>query len=276
MKKTGSPYPFRIINEPLNGLSNARRRGIFAANYNYILFVDDDNLLDSDYVQKGIAKLESDNEIGILGGWNTATPQEGIELPDWFLEVQEAYSCGNMYGDKDGAVSLLSFIRGAGMFGRKLILKKIFDSSFPLLLGDRSANKLTSGGDIEICMRCKILGYQVYFSKNLHLIHVMKKEKLALPYKAALFQSLAEQTCVLKYYWRFLECQKYSLIKKIGLTLFNFLKWIWAKLARKRYVGDWASSYLYFLTGISLFATSEAITVSGFAAINKPIIQRST
>jgi glycosyltransferase involved in cell wall biosynthesis len=46
----GEPFPLTIFREPRAGLSFARKAGIRLAGYEYLLFCDDDNRLDPDYL----------------------------------------------------------------------------------------------------------------------------------------------------------------------------------------------------------------------------------
>lgn len=256
---------FKLVLESLPGLTNARLAGIKFSSFDTILFVDDDNLLDSNYASLGFEILKSNPQIGILGGWGTAHAEIGHEIPDWFWEVQEAYSCGNMYAFKEGMVEENSFVRGAGMFARKSLLEKIYHRENPLLLTDRSPGKLTSGGDIEMCFRAKMLDAEVWFSKHLHFKHVMNATKLNLDYKQKLFDSLAEQTVVLKYYWRHFEVKKMSWFTRLFQLLNNLSKWLYGKLLNDCHRKDWAESYLYELTKLSLFQNIINQRITQFA-----------
>ena len=69
--------PFKIIEEPQLGLSYARRRGIMESNYDFIIFCDDDNWLNSEYVQRVYYLLDKYSDIGVLGGNGTARRLHG-------------------------------------------------------------------------------------------------------------------------------------------------------------------------------------------------------
>ncbi|MBS1550496.1 MAG: glycosyltransferase, partial [Bacteroidetes bacterium] len=60
--------PFTIVKEPEPGLSAARLKGINTAKYGYIVFCDDDNRLQEDFVKICYDTMESNKEIGVLGG----------------------------------------------------------------------------------------------------------------------------------------------------------------------------------------------------------------
>ena len=59
--------PFKIFFESNPGLSNARKRGIKEAQYELLLFCDDDNWLNQDYLQIAYDIMMQNNIIGVLG-----------------------------------------------------------------------------------------------------------------------------------------------------------------------------------------------------------------
>ena len=61
---TGS---WQVINEPQAGLLHARIRGMKSAQYDWVLFCDDDNILLPDFLTYCEAILSQNSEIGVLG-----------------------------------------------------------------------------------------------------------------------------------------------------------------------------------------------------------------
>ncbi|MFZ4402312.1 MAG: glycosyltransferase family 2 protein, partial [Bacteroidales bacterium] len=59
---------FKVIDQPIQGLSAARKMGVEQAIYKYIIFCDDDNWLAPNYVQLAFEIMNDDPEIGVLGG----------------------------------------------------------------------------------------------------------------------------------------------------------------------------------------------------------------
>lgn len=78
------PVPLHIIVEPIPGLSNARRKGILEANYEFISFIDDDNWVASDWVSKVIQVFNDYPSAGACGGKAKpvfeSTPRVGLIL----------------------------------------------------------------------------------------------------------------------------------------------------------------------------------------------------
>ncbi len=69
------------ITEPVKGLSFARNSGMWAAEGEYILYVDDDAVADKNVVRETIKGFEKDKDFGVIGG------QVRLVVPDGKEEV---------------------------------------------------------------------------------------------------------------------------------------------------------------------------------------------
>src|SRR5580704_15379815 len=137
----------RVIFEPTQGLSAARRAGVRAATREVVVFCDDDNLLDPDYLEVAAAIL-ADETVG----------------------AQALAS-----GDNDQ-------LWGAGLVVRRKLLVKLYDTpEFPLLIG-RQGTALTSGEDLEICLGVGLLGFRLWYDDRLTLRHIVPRERLSATY----------------------------------------------------------------------------------------------
>jgi glycosyltransferase involved in cell wall biosynthesis len=161
-----------VIHEPIAGLASARQRGVRESQFDCILFCDDDNHLEMNYL-KEVKKIFDENPaIGIIGGWCrpslTVTPGKWIE--DFFgaLAIQK-------FPEKDRFVN---WVVGAGMVVKKEIYSKLFQEQIQLLLTGRLGAKQTSGEDTEFCFYAKFLGYQIYYSSFLKLDHCISASRL--------------------------------------------------------------------------------------------------
>src|SRR5947209_4387756 len=84
--------PLAVVPEPRPGLSYAREKGIAAARYDILVFVDDDNWLDENYVRVAHEKMCGNAAIGVLGGYIKA--QCETPAPPWFEPLQAYYAVG--------------------------------------------------------------------------------------------------------------------------------------------------------------------------------------
>ena len=200
-KRTWESYsitgvPFILIQEETPGLSFARMAGVHAASYDYLIFCDDDNWLESDYVERAFELMSLDKRIGIMGGLNTAVSD--VNLPVWFHEMQLAYACGPQAA-QDGEVPR-QYITGAGMIIRKEIFTTLQSLGFKSQLTDRKGEELSSGGDSEICFIASMLGFKLIYSSELRLQHYMGESRINWPYFVKMTLEHAKASYKLQYY----------------------------------------------------------------------------
>lgn len=67
------------ITEPVKGLSFARNSGMWAAEGEYILYVDDDAVADKNVVKETIQSFEKNKDFGVIGGQVKLVVPEGTE-----------------------------------------------------------------------------------------------------------------------------------------------------------------------------------------------------
>lgn len=204
---------FSIIKERRPGLSFARSSGIENAQYEIVIFCDDDNWLDDNYVKNAYDLMINDSTIGIIGGVNIAVAD--VEFPSWFEEFKGEYACGAQ-GEKDGFTDRL-FIWGAGMVIRKKIFDMLREKSIISQLSDRKGAELSSGGDSEICFGAIILGYKLFFSSSLQLKHYMSQDRLEWKYLLKLMNGHAKACYKLIYYWDIIRGNKYDITWQTSL-----------------------------------------------------------
>lgn len=201
-KEFGNPAPLRIIPVPVPGLSEARSAGIRNASHEYLLFCDDDNWLEPDYIGNVFARLESDPAIGVLGGENIAAME--IPAPEWFAKEQETFAVGKQ-GSRTGDVSKRRFLFGAGMAIRKSVWNQLMAKGYRSFLSDRKGASLSSGGDSEICAWHLREGYGLFYDESLRLRHHMEAGRLTKEYLNRLKRSMASANAILRVYHSLLD-----------------------------------------------------------------------
>jgi len=167
--------PFIIVDEPKQGLSNARKTGVDIAKFDFLIFCDDDNWLHNDYVQLSYNLLYKNNKIGIVGGYGEAVID--IDPPSWFKMQEGWYACGPQ-SDMDGDISKRGYVWGAGMVARKSIFVQAQKLNFCSFLSDRTGESLSSGGDSEISQWALILGYKLWYSQSLKFRHYITSKRI--------------------------------------------------------------------------------------------------
>jgi glycosyltransferase involved in cell wall biosynthesis len=171
--KYNSSGKFRIVLEPVLGLSHARARGFLEAQYEYVIMCDDDNWLAPDYVENVYWIMSEKSSIGALGGFGKlifeVTPPKYIEHSNIFAAGEQGHGPGKVRSNK---------IYGAGCVIRKSAYKKLYDLGFKSLLTDRKGRELSSGGDYELCYALALMGYDIWYDDRLRFSHFITEERL--------------------------------------------------------------------------------------------------
>jgi len=154
----------RRIVEPRQGLTHARQRGVHETSGDWIAFVDDDNLLEPDWISAIADAIRAHPEAGGIGG---RVVLDWEQPPPAFLD-----GFGFCFAEQDrGAqTTVVDNLAGAGMVLRRTALVGCGWVERPLL-ADRIGKKLVSGGDVEIAQRIRGCGYPLWFTPHAVLRH---------------------------------------------------------------------------------------------------------
>ncbi|MBU6157917.1 MAG: glycosyltransferase family 2 protein [Bacteroidetes bacterium] len=193
-----SHLTWKVVNESQQGLNYARTKGLKSAQYNYVLFCDDDNILDANYLQFAFDLVQKYPSIGVLGG-------HGIPLfegakPEWWNRYCHSYAVGAQ-ADADGKIQEIpAEVYGAGAIVRRLPLLNLFDNGFQTIMTDRKKGSLVSGGDVEWCYLLQLLGYEIWYSSKLQFQHTMPTNRLEWAYYLKLKEGIASGVALLSGY----------------------------------------------------------------------------
>ncbi len=179
--KNSENLPLRIIREPRQGLTFSRCAGIAEASAELLVFMDDDNHLDPDYLENAIAIAAKEPRIGLFGGISRAVFEYPIH--PWKEKVIPHLGVRNY-----GPDPITSFEDhwgewepiGAGMVSRKDVAESfvhaVETTSIASELG-RKGKKLFSGEDSLFARLANRLGYACSYQPTLSLSHFMKKSR---------------------------------------------------------------------------------------------------
>lgn len=181
----------RIVREEAVGLTHARLKGIAEAQGEILVFVDDDCLLEPDYLEQTIKICRENPFLGAVGGYGRA--EYAMTPPAWLTKSLRQYhldmptpQIGNnlIYARVHGCWGPW-FPIGAGLTLRRELAVRYADSirSDPLALGlGRSGTVLTGGEDLDIGICVMDHGYAIGKSSELRFTHVIPNSRLALNY----------------------------------------------------------------------------------------------
>jgi hypothetical protein len=190
----------RLIQESTLGLTPARLCGIRESTGDVLVFVDDDNVLDADFLE---TTLRIAGEKPFLGSWSGQC-RPGFEEPppEWSRRYW-----GNLVireFDEDVWSNLPTLPQsmpcGAGLCVRRevaqqyLRLHELGKRSFQF---DRTGDSLISGGDNDLAACACDIGLGVGLVASLKLTHLIAPERLTVEYLARLTEGIYVSAVVL-------------------------------------------------------------------------------
>jgi glycosyltransferase involved in cell wall biosynthesis len=187
----------RIIIENQLGLTRARVSGIKASQGNYIVFVDDDNVLEENYLENTVNIFRDNPNLGSIGG--KSLPEFEVEPDGWVKdfwvclalrdlgeEVQTYFYSQSSSHEKQHP--LFAPI-GAGMAlqreAAKIYVDSLVKDSVRMAL-DRTGKSLQSGGDCDINLTLLDSDWGVGYFPQLKLTHLISAPRLTKDYLANL------------------------------------------------------------------------------------------
>ncbi len=259
-----------VVSEHQQGLTPARRRGVREAAGEWLAFVDDDCLLDESWLTNAIAFADAHPRCGAFGGVVRPCWENGAEpLPDavgWTLACQDhGFDACRIWG-----------LVGAGIVLRRAALEQTGWIEAPLL-ADRIGRRLVSGGDTEISLRIAACGWDLWYTPDCVIDHVIPAVRTTPGYLKRLAFGLGiSQVLVDALVWErgFASCVAKCARSALSQTLYALpaaiRDWIGGRDRRPSFinlyfaVGNWA--------GIGRLACNRSLV----GAIVRPSRQAST
>jgi glycosyltransferase involved in cell wall biosynthesis len=195
-------HPFaKHFREEKLGLTHARLSGVRQAIAPVLVFVDDDNVLDPDYLEK---VLEISEAWPMLGAWGGQTrPIFEVEPPEWTrqfwtrLVIREFET--DRWTNQPGDAAAMPC--GAGMCVRRKVANyyaELHANGRRGIVLDRSGQSLVSGGDSDLAICACDLGLGMGLFAALKLTHLIPGDRLTEDYLERLLEGLAFSDLVLK------------------------------------------------------------------------------
>ena len=197
------PYARHVREERL-GLTAARLRGVSEAIADILVFVDDDNVLDANYLSEAI---RIGREWPILGAWGSGAtiPEFEVEPPDHLREFVDLLALQSVNEPRWSNVVPCVGARpwGAGQCIRAAVASayRRYLEKPGIKITDRRGDALLSGGDLEIGFVACTIGLGLGIFPELKLIHLIPKERINEDYLIRLAEGLETSAIVLQYKW---------------------------------------------------------------------------
>lgn len=188
----------KIVREKNPGLIHARNRATMEANTEYLISVDDDTPLFTDYLENAQQIFSENPHLGIIGGRSFPVYEE--EPPAYiddfqsFLAIRDlgeeiildSLNAGEELTSYPGCAPILIAPTRRCM----LAYKQFFDSNQTSRNLGRKGRSLASGEDNDINLFIYKSGYTLGYFPQLKFYHIIPKERLQIAYlKKMAFES---------------------------------------------------------------------------------------
>jgi glycosyltransferase involved in cell wall biosynthesis len=206
-----SETPLRIVQEVKKGITYARIAGIHSACYAFITFIDDDNLVDPDWIRAIFDCFTKNPQIDVCGGESEALTEAA--LPEWFGRVQGAYAVGRQADFTSDITESKGTLWGAGISFRMTCFTKIITSGFQFHTIGREGHRLSAGDDSELCLAMVAAGYRLWYVDSLKLKHAIPASRITWRYATGIFKGLGESELLLDLYRLAIQRKKFPLCR---------------------------------------------------------------
>jgi glycosyltransferase involved in cell wall biosynthesis len=191
----------RVVREQSAGLTRARLRGIAETTGDLLVFVDDDNELDSDYLDQA-ARIARDWPR--IGAWSGCTrPQFESSPPAWTKRYWGNLVIRDVTSDLWSNLPLLpeTMPCGAGLCVRRSVAfyyRQLHDKGKRSFMLDRIGQSLLSGGDNDLAASACDVGLGVGIFTSLRLTHLIPAVRLEEDYLVSLAEGISLSAILLK------------------------------------------------------------------------------
>ncbi|HYR76680.1 MAG TPA: glycosyltransferase [Pyrinomonadaceae bacterium] len=194
------PHADHLREEKL-GLTHARLRGISESAAEILVFVDDDNVLDSDYLEQVVRLSAEWPVLGAFSGQVRASFEE--TPPEWTRPYWRRLAINEFDRDSWSNVPCLDQTtpNGAGLCVRRRVAAEYLTyhaNGKRKIVLDRMGKSLLSAGDLDLAATACDLGLGNGLFTSLKLTHLIPKERTSESYLLNLLESQAVSSRILE------------------------------------------------------------------------------
>jgi hypothetical protein len=215
----------RHIREDALGLTPARLRGIKESASEVLVFVDDDNVLEANFLE---ITLSISKDWLILGAWGGQIhPEFEVEPPEWTRPYWSHLAIREFTEDKWSNLTYPNHSTpcGAGLCIRKIVAdqytKLVFQDAIRAGL-DRKGKLLTSCGDSDLALTACDIGLGTGQFTSLKLTHLIPARRLQEEYLLQLVKGIAYSSAILQSFRGVVTPQKPCRSERI---LKQYMRW---------------------------------------------------
>jgi len=213
----------QYIHSPANlrfaGGNNLALRNALEEGYDYVLLLNNDTVVEPDFLQKMVETGESSAEIGLVGAkMFYYDPPDVIWFAGGVMDVRYAYMRHLGIGRKDGgsldSPQEMTFLNGACLLIKSAVLRQV---------GLLDEDYFLYGEDQDYCVRAQRAGYKLFYQPAARIRHKVSRSTPA--FRKLIFRYRSWFTLIRKhtpFYWR--PIQYGHLIAEFFPLVFGYLK----------------------------------------------------
>ena len=175
------PANYRYFLETQQGLSFARNRGIQESKGEWLVFLDDDAMVESEYIASLQKHLSAHPEAGAFGGQIIPLFEDGE--PEWYSKWAMGFVSALDRGNTVHPFPSNKFPIGANMGVRHDVINRV--GTFNTALG-RTGNNLLAGEEKDLLNRIHAAGYPILYFPNIPVLHCIPAKRTTPDFVARL------------------------------------------------------------------------------------------
>lgn len=170
-------YNMRMVDESSQGLSHARNKGIAESRGDIIVIIDDDQIVNREFLEEYYRFFSSHPNIAAAGG--KIVPLYEYELPRWASPYAQRPIAGTLNMGSAIKPFRKGFPGGGNMALRRSAINRY--GAFNTALG-RTGTKLMAGEEKDLFDRLARGGERVYYIPNAIVEHIIPKSRMTKEY----------------------------------------------------------------------------------------------
>lgn len=196
------------------GLMNARKKAVLDCKSEWLIFVDDDNILSSTYSTELKAIIDQHSDTVIIGGTNRFPKRLEAQVSKKLGKTKSLLACEEARASES---LLVKRVAGAGMCIKTSVAKNIAPK---IVCVGRVGFDTLSGEDTEICFRAMEYG-KIYKSPKLVLLHAIGSNRVHPTYLQKLSREMTITISFLHFvYWN----RRFSYLFSVLMSLLSTLR----------------------------------------------------
>lgn len=183
-------YPkadYHYFVETQQGLSFARNRGIQEAKGEWLVFLDDDAMVEPDYIASLQKHLSAHPEAGAFGGQIIPLFEDGE--PEWYSKWTMIYVSAMDRGKTVHPFPANKYPIGANMGVKREVIDRV--GIFNTVLG-RTGNNLLSGEEKDLFNRIHAAGYPILYFPDIQVHHCIPAHRTTKEFIARLADGVGQ------------------------------------------------------------------------------------